>query len=151
MTNQEVFNIGKVLEVFNYLNPTDLDNNYIGYLIEIDRVIYQVIATEHNRLLNPDEPAHIFSDNSQALYDAMMQTPEPIQVLTSVPEEKDKDLYVDEYVIKYKGKVIANTYGPNDWDQYAQYTDEIADDENEDSKSNNSNFQQNIQNFNTPW
>lgn len=60
MTNQEVYDIGKKLESFNYINQYDLDNYYIGYLIQVENTIYQVIVNQHNLLIDPYEEAEVF-------------------------------------------------------------------------------------------
>lgn len=60
MTNQEVYDIGRRIESFNYINPYDLDNVYIGYLIQVDNVTYQVIVNQHNMIIDPNEKATIF-------------------------------------------------------------------------------------------
>jgi hypothetical protein len=71
MTNQEVYDIGRRLESFNYINQFDLDNVYIGYLIQIENTVYQVIVNQHNVIINPDEQAVIFrmvgSDSGKSL------------------------------------------------------------------------------------
>jgi hypothetical protein len=60
MTNREVYDIGRRIESFNYVNQYDLDNVYIGYLIQIENTIYQVIVNQYNIIVNPDEQAEIF-------------------------------------------------------------------------------------------
>lgn len=60
MTNREVYDIGRRIESFNYVNQYDLDNVYIGYLIQIENTIYQVIVNQYNIIVNPDDQAEIF-------------------------------------------------------------------------------------------
>ncbi len=71
MTNQDVYDIGKRIESFNYINQYDLDNYYIGYLIQIENTIYQVIVNQHNLLVDPYGEAEVFrsfgSDGSKSL------------------------------------------------------------------------------------
>lgn len=148
MTNQEVFEIGKIIETFYYINEFDLENNYIGYLVEFNDIVYQIVTTEHNMILNPDEEAFVFTNNLNDVYssiDAAMNEPIDFSFNTvdDINEKKDNDFYVDDFVIKYKNKVIANTYGPNDWDQYGKF---------DNSKSNGpDDIDHNFIDFNSPW
>ena len=60
MTNQEVYDMGRRIESFNYIDPYDLDNMYIGYLIKVDSIVYQVVVNQHNMIIHPNEKATIF-------------------------------------------------------------------------------------------
>jgi hypothetical protein len=75
MTNREVYDVGRRLESFNYINQFDLDNVYIGYLIQVDNTVYQVIVNQHNMIINPDDQAEIFriagSDGGRTLVDGI--------------------------------------------------------------------------------
>ena len=148
MTNQEVFDNGRIIETFYYINQFDLTNDYIGYLIQVDDIVYQIVTTEHNILLNPHDEAILFTDNLEAVYSEIDNAiNEPLKFSFDMDndqiEKKDNDLYVDDFVIKYKGNVIANTYGPNDWDQHHKF---------DNSNSNNQDdTNHNFIDFNSPW
>jgi hypothetical protein len=148
MTNQEVFDTGKIIETFHYINQFDLENDYIGYLVQFNDIVYQLVATEHNILLNPNEEAILFTDNLDAVYSSIEAAmSEPIDfsfnTVDDINEKKDDDFYADDFVIKYKNKVIANTYGPNDWDQYGKFDDSNTNDSD--------NIDHNFIDFNSPW
>lgn len=154
----EVFDNGKIIEIFNYMDEYNFENTYIGYLIQIEDTVYQVIATQHNLLLNPEEEAIVFTTQLNDMYsDIKKSMQEPIKIETKLVDEnefdKKSDIEVDDYVIKYKGKVIAKRFtNETIFDQYKE-----LDSWNEDNQStnntndNNGNIVNNITNFNTPW
>lgn len=75
MTNREVYDIGRIVETFNYINQFDPYNNYIGYLIKVDNTIYEIVVNQHNILFDPDEKASVFrvedTQNEKRLIETM--------------------------------------------------------------------------------
>lgn len=57
MTNQDVYNSGRITGTFNYINPYDPDNTYVGLLVKLDDNIYEVIVNQHSLLIDPDGQA----------------------------------------------------------------------------------------------
>lgn len=155
MTNMEVFDRGRIVETFNYMDEYDFENTYIGYLIQVNDIVYQVIATQHNLILNPEEEAIVFTTELNTIYsDIEKSMQEPIRIETKLVNEdefdKKSDVEVDEDVIKYKGKVIAKRFtNETIFDQYKEID---AWKNNTDSQNGNSGtINNNIINFDTPW
>jgi hypothetical protein len=75
MTNREVYDIGRIIETFNYINQYDPYNTYIGYLVKVDNTVYEIVVNQHNMLVDPDEKASIFrmedSPNEKRLIETM--------------------------------------------------------------------------------
>lgn len=75
MTNREVYDMGRIVETFNYINQFDPYNNYIGYLVKVDNTIYEIVVNQHNMLVDPDEKAVIFrvedTQNEKRLIETM--------------------------------------------------------------------------------
>lgn len=88
MTNEEVYTHGRIVETFNYLNQFDLEGIYIGYLIKVDNITYQVIVNQHNMIQNPDEPAVIFNIDGVASNNRMVNT---MNALSGFPERQTTD------------------------------------------------------------
>ena len=104
MTNMEVFDRGKIIETFNYMDDFDLENSYIGYLIELNDIVYTVIATNHNMLIDPESEAEIFTTDINGVYSQIEQSMnEPLRIETKLVDdfEEKSDIEVDDDVIKY--------------------------------------------------
>lgn len=155
MTNMEVFDKGKIVETFNYMDDYDFENIHIGYLIQVNDTVYQVIATQHNLLLNPEEEAIVFTTQLNDMYsDIQRSMQEPIKIETKMVDEnefdKKSDIEVDDDVIKYKGKVIVKRFtNETIFDEYKELDSWKNDMEQQ--NGNSGTIDNNIINFNTPW
>lgn len=155
MTNMEVFDKGKILETFNYMDDYDFENIHIGYLIQVNDTVYQVIATQHNLLLNPEEEAIVFTTQLNDMYsDIEKSMQEPIKIETKMVDEnefdKKSDIEIDDDVIKYKGKVIVKRFtNETIFDEYKELDSWKNDMEQQ--NGNSGTIDNNIINFNTPW
>lgn len=155
MTNMEVFDKGKILETFNYMDDYDFENIHIGYLIQVNDTVYQVIATQHNLLLNPEEEAIVFTTQLNDMYsDIQRSMQEPIKIETKMVDEnefdKKSDIEIDDDVIKYKGKVIVKRFtNETIFDEYKELDSWKNDMEQQ--NGNSGTIDNNIINFNTPW
>lgn len=155
MTNMEVFDRGRIIETFNYMDEYDFENTYIGYLIQVNDTVYQVIATQHNLILNPEEEANVFTTDLTGIYsDIERSMKEPIRIETKLVGddefEKKSDIEVEDDVIKYKGKVIAKRFTDETiFDQYRELDSWKEDDQLK--NGSNGNVENTIINFNSPW
>jgi len=155
MTNMEVFDKGKIVETFNYMDDYDFENIHIGYLIQVNDTVYQVIATQHNLLLNPEEEAIVFTTQLNDMYsDIQRSMQEPIKIETKMVDEnefdKKSDIEIDDDVIKYKGKVIVKRFtNETIFDEYKELDSWKNDMEQQ--NGNSGTIDNNIINFNTPW
>lgn len=151
----EVFDKGKILETFNYMDDYDFENIHIGYLIQVNDTVYQVIATQHNLLLNPEEEAIVFTTQLNDMYsDIEKSMQEPIKIETKMVDEnefdKKSDIEIDDDVIKYKGKVIVKRFtNETIFDEYKELDSWKNDMEQQ--NGNSGTIDNNIINFNTPW
>lgn len=151
----EVFDKGKILETFNYMDDYDFENIHIGYLIQVNDTVYQVIATQHNLLLNPEEEAIVFTTQLNDMYsDIQRSMQEPIKIETKMVDEnefdKKSDIEIDDDVIKYKGKVIVKRFtNETIFDEYKELDSWKNDMEQQ--NGNSGTIDNNIINFNTPW
>lgn len=151
----EVFDKGKIVETFNYMDDYDFENIHIGYLIQVNDTVYQVIATQHNLLLNPEEEAIVFTTQLNDMYsDIEKSMQEPIKIETKMVDEnefdKKSDIEVDDDVIKYKGKVIVKRFtNETIFDEYKELDSWKNDMEQQ--NGNSGTIDNNIINFNTPW
>lgn len=151
----EVFDKGKIVETFNYMDDYDFENIHIGYLIQVNDTVYQVIATQHNLLLNPEEEAIVFTTQLNDMYsDIQRSMQEPIKIETKMVDEnefdKKSDIEVDDDVIKYKGKVIVKRFtNETIFDEYKELDSWKNDMEQQ--NGNSGTIDNNIINFNTPW
>lgn len=134
MTNQEVYDIGRRIESFNYINPYDLDNVYIGYLIQVDSIIYQVIVNQHNMIIDPNEEATIFrvagGPNNSLVNVMNTSVPFPSN-MNEYLNQTDDDATIDPNTLLNKFDADGN---------------EIINRENE-----KDNINSNYSNFNSPW
>ena len=151
----EVFDRGRIIETFNYMDEYDFENTYIGYLIQVNDTVYQVIATQHNLILNPEEEANVFTTDLTGIYsDIERSMKEPIRIETKLVGddefEKKSDIEVEEDVIKYKGKVIVKRFtNETIFDEYKELDSWKNDMEQQ--NGNSGTIDNNIINFNTPW
>jgi len=155
MTNMEVFDRGKIIETFNYMDDFDLENSYIGYLIELNDIVYTVIATNHNMLIDPESEAEIFTTDINDVYSQIEQSMnEPLRIETKLVDdfEEKSDIEVDDDVIKYKGRVVANRFtNESIFDQYKEIDAWKRIDADEPNDGTNGNVNNTIIDFNRPW
>lgn len=81
MTNSELFKMGKIVELYNYVDPNDLDADYIGHLIVYDNKVYEVITDEKQVPLNPNGSPTLMSESLEDMYTAFRELQErPVDV-----------------------------------------------------------------------
>lgn len=68
MTAKDLFDSGKIIDTFIHINPDDLNNEYIGHLIQHGNSVYQVITDSNNNLVNPNNDAVMITDDIENLY-----------------------------------------------------------------------------------
>ncbi len=108
MNNDYIFRNGKMIETFNFINHNDLNNDYIGHLIEYKNTVYQVVTDGKNKLIDPNEPAEIVSENINYIYDYMDELENsPINIGTeiNIPDTNDGAMIIDGKLV-YHGRVI---------------------------------------------
>jgi hypothetical protein len=156
MNNMEVFDRGKILETFNYMDEYDFENTHMGYLVELNGIVYQIIATENNILINPESEASIFTSDINDVYSQIEKDmKEPIKIETRMVGddyfENKSDIQVDDGVIKYKGNVIVNRFtNQTVFDEYKEL-DSWKNETSEQQTGNTGIVDNNIIDFNTPW
>lgn len=69
MTNQFIFDKGKVIENFNYILQDDPYNDYVGNLVEYDKKIYEIITDISGKVVDPDLIPIALSNNVSEIYD----------------------------------------------------------------------------------
>ena len=152
----EVFDRGKILETFNYMDEYDFENTHMGYLVELNGIVYQIIATENNILINPESEASIFTSDINDVYSQIEKDmKEPIKIETRMVGddyfENKSDIQVDDGVIKYKGNVIVNRFtNQTVFDEYKEL-DSWKNETSEQQTGNTGIVDNNIIDFNTPW
>jgi hypothetical protein len=153
----EVFDRGKILETFNYMDEYDFENTHMGYLIELNGIVYQIITTEHNLLINPESEAVVFASDINDVYSQIENSmKEPIQIQTQMVDDdyfgNKSDIQVDDDVIKYKGNVIANRFtNETIFDEYRELDSWKNETSEQQQTGNTGTIDNNIINFNTPW
>lgn len=155
MTNMEVFDRGKIVETFNYMDDFDLENSYIGYLIQLNDIVYKVIATNHNMLIDPESEAEILATDINDIYSQIEQSMnEPLRIETKLVDdfEEKSDIEVDDGVIKYKGRVVANHFtNESIFDQYKEIDAWKIIDDDGSNDGTNGNVNNTIIDFYRPW
>lgn len=96
MTNREVYDNGRIIETFNYINQFDPYNNYIGYLIKIDNTVYEIVVNQHNLLVDPDEKAVIFRIEDNANEKRLIETMKISNPFNQDQTVDDMFTFVDE-------------------------------------------------------
>lgn len=151
----EVFDRGKIIETFNYMGDFDLENSYVGYLIQLNDTVYQVIATKHNMLIDPEGDAEIFTtDINDVYYQIEQSMNEPLRIETKLVNdfEEKSDIEVDDEVIKYKGRVVVNRFtNESIFDQYKDIDAWKRNDDDMPNDGTKGDINNNIIDFNRPW
>ena len=68
MNALETFNRGTVLEQYSYINPDDLDGEYIGFLVTLDKKVYEIIKDTRGNILDSEYLPRLVSDDVDAMY-----------------------------------------------------------------------------------
>lgn len=128
MTNQYVFDYGKVIDTFNYINVNDIDGEYIGHLIQFDSTVYEVIIHQSGGTLNPNDDARIVSENIDVIYNHIDEiNDKPLNIKNFVEEEQKTDnVTIEDGKIFFNGMVIEPIYN----DVYENYEEHIDDYDN---------------------
>ena len=125
MTNQYVFDSGKIIDIFNYIHPNDIDGEYIGYLVEFNNSVYEIIKHQRDGILNPDDTAELISDNLDSIYDYIDEINEkPLNIKNNIDEsiEHDDGLIIEDGKIFFNGRLIEPIYDDIEED-YNEYID----------------------------
>lgn len=69
MTNKEVFSTGNIIEQYNYIHPIDFEGVYLGYLVELKNIVYEVVSESDGTILSPNEEARIVSNGLDEIYE----------------------------------------------------------------------------------
>lgn len=151
MNTDYIFKNGRKLETFNFINENDLANDYIGYLIEYNQKVYQVITDDKGKLLYPDEPPEIVSENINHIYDfidELENSPAIIGTDAIIPDSSDDVNIVDGKLI-YRGRVIEPL--PDYEDELNSWEEFVEDDNEKETNSRNEIDIEDYTNNNTNW
>jgi len=125
MTNQYVFDYGKVIDTFNYINVNDIDGEYIGHLIQFNSTVYEVIIHQSGGILYPNDDARVVSDNIDVIYNHIDEiNDKPFNIKNFVEEGQQTDnVTIEDGKIVFNGMVIEPIY--NDvYEDYEEHIDE---------------------------
>ena len=136
MTNQQVFSSGKIIEEYNYIHPVDFEEEYIGYLVELDNIVYEIISKPNGNILHPSEESRIVSKNLDEIYDYCDYLHDrPLNICEPIIDEqklKDKvypydevDIVDGDYII-FNGKEI-QILGEIDTEDYLDFFEEDSE------------------------
>lgn len=71
MNALETFNRGTVLEQYSYINPDDLDGEYIGFLVTLDKKVYEIIKDTRGNILDSEYEPRLVSEDIDKMYEEM--------------------------------------------------------------------------------
>jgi hypothetical protein len=98
----EVYERGKNLGSFNYMDDSDFDDSYMGYFIEYNNMVYQIIVTRHNVIVNPESQAIPFAPSlDYARNQIVKKSEEPISVETRIVDKNYFDNASEFHKIDY--------------------------------------------------
>lgn len=106
MTNQFIFDKGKVIENFNYILQEDPYNDYIGNLIEYDEKIYEIITDTIGKVVNPDLIPTALSNGVSEIYDHIDYiNDKPLNVVNKPAQTNsfEGDVVIEDGRIYYNG------------------------------------------------
>lgn len=69
MNALEIFNRGTVLEQYSYINPDDLDGEYIGFLVTLDKKVYEIIKDMRGNILDSEYLPRLVTDDVDSMYE----------------------------------------------------------------------------------
>jgi hypothetical protein len=124
MTNKFVFENGKLIENFNYINPDDPYSDYIGNLIEYDGILYEVVTDFTGKLLNSEHDARIVSHGISEIYDHIdYLNTKPLPVSDEVYNKGsfEGDVLIEDGRIYYNGVEIIPDPEENESKSYTEY------------------------------
>lgn len=160
MTNMEIYDLGKNLGSFNYMDSDSLDEKYIGYLIEYQNMVYQIITNQNNVLVNPEDDAIPFAPSLDHVKNELRKKiNEPIEVKTvtvnpdyfNTDSEFHKIDYevLNEYMVN---KIETNTLFDDNIDEIVSenYSQNIVKPKSNENGQSGSTFN-NFVDFNRPW
>ena len=140
MNNDYIFKNGNIIETFNFINEYDLNNDYIGHLVEYNNAVYQIVTDSNNKLIDPDEPAEIVSEHINYIYDYIDELENsPIKFGTelNVPDMNDGAMMIDNSVI-YRGRIIEPILDDEEVNDYEfEYDESSYEDESDEPSSRN--------------
>lgn len=106
MTNQFIFDKGKVIENFNYILQNDPYNDYIGNLIEYDEKIYEIITDTSGKVVDPDLIPTALSNGVSEIYDHIDYiNDKPLNVVNKPVQTNsfEGDVVIEDGRIYYNG------------------------------------------------
>lgn len=106
MTNQFIFDKGKVIENFNYILQEDPYNDYIGNLIEYDEKIYEIITDTSGKVVDADLIPTALSNGVSEIYDHIDYiNDKPLNVVNKPAQTNsfEGDVVIEDGRIYYNG------------------------------------------------
>jgi hypothetical protein len=155
----EIYEVGKNLGSFNYLNEYDPDGIYIGYFIEYGNMVYQIIVNQNNVLLDPEGNAVPFAPSLQhANNEALKKSKEPIKVETHTVSDDYFNNQGEFHKINYDivDEKMENLFEETflNENSFENEFDNFSDSEYQNEnvvKNKVTDIKTNVINFNTPW
>ncbi len=106
MTNQFIFDKGKVIENFNYILQDDPYNDYVGNLVEYDKKIYEIITDISGKVVDADLIPTALSNDVSEIYDHIDYINDrPLNVVNKPAQTNsfEGDVVVEDGRIYYNG------------------------------------------------
>lgn len=106
MTNQFIFDKGKVIENFNYILQDDPYNDYVGNLVEYDKKIYEIITDISGKVVDADLIPTALSNDVSEIYDYIDYINDrPLNVVNKPTQTNsfEGDVVVEDGRIYYNG------------------------------------------------
>lgn len=79
MTSAEIFRLGSVIENYSYINPDDLEGQYVGHLVVFEKKVYEIVTDINNKIVEFSYEPRLVSEDVDKMY-------EEIEIYDSEPE-----------------------------------------------------------------
>lgn len=149
VTNMEVFEFGKNLGSFNYMDHSIYDENCLGYLVEFENMIYQILVNTNNVLLDPEGEAIPFAPSLDDVKSSLIKkSKEPLKIETRTVDPDYFDTPSEFHKINYE---VLNEYMQHKIETNSLFDDNEAEIPKRDKGGDSGPTLNNFLDFNRPW
>ncbi len=71
MTSAEIFRLGSVIENYSYINPDDLEGQYVGHLVVFEKKVYEIVTDANNKIVEFSYEPRLVSEDIDKMYEEM--------------------------------------------------------------------------------